>query len=124
MTKVEEMIKAVKKNYEYGDKKKGVILDQMLKMPGMLERIDDLYQTVSKNDAVWRNSGQEVLPTDYVESMIDDTVSYYIDQSEEEHDDLEQCDLEQWLCHEFDDRVGSDFMPYVGDIELENEEGY
>lgn len=77
---------------------------------------------MSENDAVWRNSGQEVLPTDYVEATIDDTVSYYIDQSEEEHDDLEQCDLEQWLCHEFDDRVGADLMPGIGDIKLEHEE--
>lgn len=118
MTKVEEMIKAVKKNYEYGDKKKGVILDQMLNMSGMLERIDDLYQTVSKNDAVWRNSGQEVLPTNYVESMIDDTVNYYIEQSD---DDNDEDDLEQALCHEFDDRVGADLTPGIGDIKLEHE---
>lgn len=119
MKKVEEMIKAVKKNYEYGDEKKGAILEQMLKMPGMIERIDDLYQIMSKNDAVWRNSGQEVLPTDYVESMIDDTVNYYIDQSEEEEE--EHDDLEHWLCHEFDDRVAADFMPYIGDIKFEQE---
>lgn len=43
MTKVEEMIKAVKNDYEYGDEKKGAILDRMLKMSGMLERIADLY---------------------------------------------------------------------------------
>lgn len=97
MTKVEEMIKAVKNDYEYGDEKKGAILDRMLKMSGMLERISDLYQTMSENDAVWRNSGQEVLPTDYVESMIDG------------------------LCHEFDDRVVADFMPYIGDIKFEQE---
>ena len=118
MTKVEEMIKAVKNDYEYGDEKKGAILDRMLKMSGMLERISDLYQTMSENDAVWRNSGQEVLPTDYVEATIDDAVNYYIEQSEEEE---EHDDLEHWLCHEFDDRVAADFMPYIGDIKFEQE---
>lgn len=118
MTKVEEMIKAVKNDYEYGDEKKGAILDRMLKMPGMLERISDLYQTMSENDAVWRNSGQEVLPTDYVEATIDDAVNYYIEQND---DDNDEDDLEQALCHEFDDRVGADFMPYIGDIKFEQE---
>ena len=118
MTKVEEMIKAVKNDYEYGDEKKGAILDRMLKMPGMLARISDLYQTMSENDAVWRNSGQEVLRTDYVEATIDDAVNYYIEQND---DDNDEDDLEQALCHEFDDRVGADFMPYIGDIKFEQE---
>ena len=104
MTKVEEMIKTVKKDYVPDDKQAQAILDKMLKMPEMRERIITLHEVMNENPATWKISGEEVLPTEYVESIIYDTVNFY--QQDDQKDSYD--DLEDGLTYWFDHLVASD----------------
>lgn len=104
MTKVEEMIKTVKKDYVPDDKQAQAILDKMLKMPEMRERIINLHKVMNENPATWKISGEEVLPTEYVESIIYDTVNFY--QQDDQKDSYD--DLEDALTYWFDHLVASD----------------
>lgn len=104
MEKVEEMIKTVKKDYVPDDKQAQDILDKMLKMPEMRERITNLHEVMNENPATWKLSGEEVLPTEYVESVIYDTVNFY--QQDDQKDSYD--DLEDGLSYWFDHLVASD----------------
>ncbi|MCC4326099.1 hypothetical protein LMB33_05610 [Limosilactobacillus reuteri] len=104
MTKVEEMIKTVKKDYVPDNKQAQSILDKMLKMPEMRERIDNLHEVMNENPATWKISGEEVLPSEYVESIIYDTVNFY--QQDDRKDGYD--DLEDALSYWFDHLVASD----------------
>lgn len=104
MKKAEEMIKTVKKDYVPDDKQAQAILDKMLKMPEMRERITNLHEVMNENPATWKISGEEVLPTEYVESIIYDTVNFY--QQDDQKDSYD--DLEDGLSYWFDHLVASD----------------
>lgn len=109
MEKAEEMIKTVKKDYVPDDKQAQAILDKMLKMPEMRERITNLYEVMNETPATWKISGEEVLPTEYVESIIYDTVDYY--QQHEHKDDHDS--LKDALIYWFDELVESDELEYL-----------
>ena len=115
MKKAEEMIKTVKKDYVCGDKEAQSILDKMLKMPEMIERITNLHEVMNENPSTWKVSGEEVLPTEYVESIIYDTVDYY--QQDDRKDDYNN--LKDALSSWFDRLVEGDELEW---LEFEDED--
>lgn len=109
MKKAEEMIKTVKKDYVPDDKQAQAILDKMLKMPEMIKRITDLHEVMNENPATWKTSGEEVLPTEYTESIIYDTIDYY--QKDEYKDDYNN--LKDALTSWFDRLVEGDELEWL-----------
>ena len=109
MEKSEEMIKTVKKDYVPDDKQAQDILDEMLKMPEMRERITNLHEVMNEKPATWKSSGEEVLPTEYTESIIYDTVDYY--QKDEYKDDYNN--LKDALTSWFDRLVEGDELEWL-----------
>lgn len=109
MEKAEEMIKTVKKDYVPDDKQAQAILDKMLKIPEMIKRITDLHEFMNENPATWKTSRQEVLPTEYVESIIYDTIDYY--RQDEYKDDYNN--LKDALTSWFDRLVEGDELEWL-----------